>query len=480
MEIISQNYNKLLEELIINNFSTIMKGEITKKYKENKVFNYVNIVSGIDKKLCEIAKSTLTSLIESLDRGYRNSRERMHSYHIKSKYTRSILTIFGEITYRKTVYINKYTYKSFCFIDDYLGLKKYDYFDPYIKALIIEYAANNPSGKIIKFINDLIGNRLKLDVPINYISKQTIRNIILQSNLSKPELKQLKDKDTIYIMADEKYISTQNNNKENVMIKQLVVFDGRTHTTTRSKLNNKRIFSSFNNSNFIDECLDYLYYVYDLDKVKNIYVMGDGAKWIKSLVSSFHVNKDTCVTFCLDKFHFKQALHHICLNKELEDILTTYILNSNKKDFIKVCDLLINQYPYRIDTIVCKKEYILNNWKSIIKLYNNKLRCPMESQISHNLADLLSSRPKAYSIKTLKKILPLRILYKNNENVKLLFLNNFNKKDILTLNSEYLNYNITTNYFNNDSYIESITPQNYHPGFYPDQSILGIDFRIYK
>ena len=63
----------------------------------------------------------------------------------------------------------------------------------------------------------------------------------------------------------------------------------------------------------------------------------------------------------------------------------------------------------------------------------------MESQISHTLADLL-----AYSLKTLENLLHLRLLFKNNFNIILLFLNNINKKEVLTLNKEPLNFNLFT------------------------------------
>ena len=102
---------------------------------------------------------------------------------------------------------------SFCYIDDYLGLKMYDYFDPYIKSIVIKYAADNPCTKVVKMINDMIGNRIKIEEPFQYISKQTIRNIILSSNLSNPELKELETPEDLYIMADEKFVATQNNNK---------------------------------------------------------------------------------------------------------------------------------------------------------------------------------------------------------------------------------------------------------------------------
>ena len=180
--------------------------------------------------------------------------------------------------------------------------------------------------------------------------------------------------------------------------------------------------------------------------------MGDGAKWIKNLPNYFQFNNNINVIYALDKFHFKQAIHHIFLDKNLEEIITSYILNNDKHNFIKACEAINHTSPHRKETIEKKKEYIINNWKNILNLYKYKLSCPMESQISHNLAYLLSSRPKGYSLKMLDKILKIRLLFKNNKNIKELYLNNFNKRTILTINEEenyfsfrnkatYVNYN---------------------------------------
>ena len=272
MEIISQNYENILENLIINNFSEIIKKNNQLNPNENKVFNYIKILDTLDETICNIARKSLITLIESIDRGFKNSPERRHSYHIKAHNTRTIMTIFGEITYRKTIYSHKHSYKSFCFIDDYLGLKKYDYFDPYIKSMIIKYSADNPCTKVAKIINDMIGSRIKIEEPFQYISRQTIRNIILSSPLSNPKIKELETPENLYIMADEKFVSTQNNNNHDVMVKEIVVFDSKTIKNNRTTLNNKYTFAGFKNS-VINDCLDYLYYVYDIDKIHKQYVL---------------------------------------------------------------------------------------------------------------------------------------------------------------------------------------------------------------
>ena len=441
MNIISNNYEKILKEMIFNQFSSNLKKELYKTNNTNKVFNYINLLSNLDNSLCNIAKQSLITIFETIDKSYSNSIERKRKYHIKAHLTRTILTIFGEITFTRTFYTDRYNKGSYCYLDRFLGLKKHDYFDPYIKATIVEYSANNSIPTVVNMINDLIGDRIKLDDKVKYINRQTIRNIIIDSKLSNPKLKQLDTPETLYIIADEKWVHTQNNNNEDVMVKSIVTFDG-IKNKPRKTLNNKRIFASFKGNNFLDDTLDYLYYSYDLDKVKNIFVMGDGARWIRTLTNHFQITNETNVIFALDKYHFKQAIHHICLDKSLENILVSYILNNDKKNFKSFCDELINSYPHRTDTINQKKEYIINNWKNILNLYKYELSCPMESQISHNLAYLLSSRPKGYSLKMLDKILKIRLLFKNKENIKQLYLNNFNKNKIINYKKEEFNFDI--------------------------------------
>ena len=443
MNIIPNNYEKILKEMIFNQFSSNLKKELDKS-NTNKVFNYIDLISNLDSSLCEIAKNSLVTIFETIDKSYSNSIERKHKYHIKAHLKRSILTIFGEITFTRTFYSDKNNNGSYCYLDRFLGLKKYDYFDPYIKATIVEYSANNSIPTVVNMINELIGNRIKLKDKIKYLNRQTIRNIILEAKLSNPEKKELNTPDTLYVIADEKWVHTQRNNNEDVMVKSIVTFDS-INDKPRRNLNNKMIFADYKNG-LIDNVLDYLYYIYDTDKIKNIYVMGDGAKWIKGLTNYFQFNNNCNVIYALDKFHFKQAIHHIFLNKDLENIVTTYILNDDKTNFIKACESMIETSPYRKETIEKKKEYIISNWKNILNLYKYKLSCPMESQISHNLAYLLSSRPKGYSLKMLDKILKMRLLFKNKKNIKLLYLNNLNKEEIQNYKESTLNFDILDKY----------------------------------
>lgn len=154
MDIISKKYEKILIELIFNKFSSNLKEKLNKTNNNNKVFNYIDLLSDLDNSLCEIAKNSLVTIFETIDKSYSNSIERKHKYHIKAHHKRTILTIFGEITFSRTFYSDKNGKGSFCYLDRFLGLKKHDYFDPYIKATIVEYSANNPIPTVCDMINE--------------------------------------------------------------------------------------------------------------------------------------------------------------------------------------------------------------------------------------------------------------------------------------------------------------------------------------
>lgn len=66
-----------------------------------------------------------------------------------------------------------------------------------------------------------------------------------------------------------------------------------------------------------------------------------------------------------------------------------------------------------------KAKYILNQWIPIRKAYKEvKVGCSMESAISHNLASIYTSRPKAYKPVHLEKYLHTRMQYLNGIDIQ--------------------------------------------------------------
>lgn len=439
MNIILQNYKNLINNLIKTYFIDKIDDVISKFNPSGNVNNYINLLSSLDNNMADFMRISLKNILEELDRNYCISLERKRKYHIKYKTSRTILTIFGEITYSRYFYKSKLNGKCFCYIDRLLGLKKYDYFDPYIKAEILDFVSNNNYSETANHINSLIGNRISMKEKDKYLSRQTVRNVILGEIISKPKIKKLDDVEELYIISDEKWIPTQNNDHKKVMQKSIVVFDGFNTNGKRKSLNNKMTFSG-RNEDFIYEAIDYIENAYDSSKINKFYMLGDGATWIKNLKNYFNYNLNIEIIQALDKYHFKQNIWRTLPDKNIYNALCECIISDNKDDYKRLINEVIDLHPERKEKIEEYKKYILNNWNNILNLYKYNLSCPMESQISHTFASYFTSRPKAYNKDTIDKLITLRLLKKNNYNIKELFLNNINSNTVIDLNKGNISF----------------------------------------
>ena len=66
----------------------------------------------------------------------------------------------------------------------------------------------------------------------------------------------------------------------------------------------------------------------------------------------------------------------------------------------------------------------------------------MESHISHFVASTFSSRPKGYSSKKIHQYLKLNNYSNNNVNIINLYKLTYDKKEIITINENELNYDM--------------------------------------
>ncbi|MCI8347486.1 MAG: hypothetical protein HFJ12_06050 [Bacilli bacterium] len=155
MNIILHNYKKVIEKIIkdciLNNIQTILQD-----FDYYSINNFINLLSNFDQSLNVCFKQAFIEFTHHLDKAYSSSIERKCKYHIKQKCPRTILTIFGEITYERTFYKSKLNSSCYCHVDRILGLLKYDYFDPF------DYVSNHNYSETAGHLNILIGNRISI------------------------------------------------------------------------------------------------------------------------------------------------------------------------------------------------------------------------------------------------------------------------------------------------------------------------------
>lgn len=435
MDIISYFYNFLKE-----NFNHFIKNYFKDSNFWNKtsdINNYINFMTNLDNFNTSFMQDIIKCYLEYIDNVFFDSSYRRRYCSSKGFYKRTILTLFGEITFKRRYYYDNNTDERFFFTDFFLGLPKRKYFDPFICADICEEAASSNYSKTGKIIASKIGNRINNKINI---SRASARNIVMQFDISENDEFELKRIERLFIMLDEKFVGSQFNNGVDHMIKASVIFEDtelvykykrKPNSVDRYKLVNSHTCASIDD-NLLHNVLDYIYTHYDVNYIKEIDFMGDCALWIKNFPKSYWFNftKDTHVNFAMDGFHFSQSLKHLTTNKypELYNILYEYVRQNNKKDFIRLCNEFKDLHPERSEIIEEKMNYILNNWNAR-QTYQNKpyMKCSMESHISHIFADLFTSRPKAYSEKGLRQLLKLRLLKVNKNNIKQMYFESLTK-----------------------------------------------------
>lgn len=458
MNIISQFYNIL--EKNFNNFLKNYFNQANYWIKDSNIDNYTSFMMNIDSFNTSFITNIIKYYFEYIDDIFFKSNYRKQFCSSKGLYKRTILTMFGEITYQRRYYFDKSTNERFFFTDYFFNLPKRKYFDPFICSEVINEAASSNYSKTGKIIASKIGNRINNNI---YISRASARNIVMNFNISNDIELDDKKVERLYVMLDEKFVGSQFNSGKDHMIKGAVIFEGteleykykkKPDSIDRYRLVNSHTCASIDNE-LLSNTVDYIYNTYNTDYLNEIIFMGDCATWIKNFPKSywFKFNKNTNVKFAMDGFHFSQAINQLTTLKHIDvrNALLDIVKNNDKNNFISLCNEFKDLYPGRVETIESKENYILNNWNER-QLYQNNpyMKCSMESHISHLFADIFTSRPKAYSKNGLRQLLKLRLLKINNKDIKKMYFDSFKemKSNInIQINDNYNNFYYNSNQF---------------------------------
>ena len=396
--------------------------------------SYANLIQDLDSFVRHYTLELFKSLLEKLDFQFRHSPDRCRTYYVKQTRSRTITTLFGTLTYTRTEYVHRNTHKSFCYIDRKLGLDKRMRYDPTIQALAYSlYANHNSMIKVGQILGERIhGFSLRWNWTQLAIPRQTIQNMVKRfKDIPVTPIQRSKTPDTLFIMADEKYIPLQNQSEsepKKEMVKIATCFEGYIKKGKRIQILNKHRFY-FEDSPFWEQVYDELNQIYDLEQVSDIYILGDGARWIKTGVDTFR-SENTNVHFGLDKFHFFQALNHITDDKNIQNTIIDYALHSNKKGLKEIIDILIQQQPNREQVISDKANYILSNLSGIQTMFKEvKGGCCMEQEIQHTLQSCFTSVPKAFSKTNLSTYVKARIHHQNNVDLRTGYLKAWDSKE---------------------------------------------------
>lgn len=451
---ISQNFKNVLKNKIKILISPILYNTIDflvdNLFAESIENKYFSLLSTIQTSTRDLIKKIIITTFEEIDKSYKDSSDRKSRYYInKSNVSRTLITIVGEISFSRTYYKCKYSNKKFFYLDSCFDLPKYDHYDHIVKGIAINNAVNTSQSLSARITSAFIGDISYFmdNSSINNIPRQSIYNWLKHWQTPDVVPTSVETPETLYVMADEKYIGAQDIDKD-IMVKSFVAFeDIKDISKHRRQLVNRTVFSHYGNKPW-DAFMDFIADKYDFDKINNICLLGDGAPWIKSGTTELKLSKNNSVKFYLCEFHFKQAIHHITTDND-ERFYLNHIFNTKSKSyFIDAVNTIIINNPKRKDTIIKKLNYITNNYTAIKSMLNLKIGSSMESHISHLIASFFSARPKGFSTKRIKQYLKLNDYKNNGINIFKLYLMSYNNKEIIKLNED-VTYNYICDNFNN-------------------------------
>lgn len=448
MNIISQNLKNVLKNKIKILINPILYKFVdllvdTFSFDTNASTNYFELFSNVQSATRECIKSIIVSTFEQIDEDFKNSYIRKSRYYInKSNVSRTLTTIIGTITFSRTYYIYKHSNKRFFYLDTVFDLPKNDHYDPIVKAIAINNATNTSQAQSSRDISAMIGSLSYFaDKSAITVSRQSVFNWIKEWNVPTVVPKAVSTPETLYVMADEKYIGAQNIDKD-IMVKCFVTFeDVKNVSKNRNSLVNRFVFSTYSSKPWYS-FMDLIALRYDFSKIKDICLLGDGASWIKNGVNELRLYSTNHTKFYLCEFHFKQAIHHITSDKEKREHLIEIFNNNSKTDFKNAVNEIILDEPKRKETITKKLNYIINNYTSIKSMLELNIGSSMESHISHLIASLFSSRPKGFSTKRITKYLKLNDYKNNNINIFKLYMQSYKNTEEVIINQNKLDYSL--------------------------------------
>lgn len=426
-------------------------------------YSYAEYISSIGYYINSLSRDIILKTIKDMDDYFFNMKDRTCRYYSKGYRKREIITIFGHITFYRHEYIDRMSKEPFIYVDEKLGLRRKDRYDSCICSLVYEkYAYLNSMIKVGKEIGQIIGCQYSFDERKDayIIPRQTIWKILhrFKSITADNEYLNKDTPDILYVMADEKYIDSQNNDGKDLMVKEVVIHEGiKSVGNKRNKLINPRKFIVYKEDIF-NKVNEFIYSRYDTDKINTIYLMGDGGNWISNGKGEL-AGTDYTVKTGLDKFHFCKAINSITKDEDKKSLLYSYAINRNKKDFVYLVDTIKSDDESRINTIEDNSRYIINHLNQISLMYNEiKIGCAMEQAISHDIASQFSSVPKAYSKEWLPFYLNERQNYLNHYDLRKIYicaLDRLDKKDKEendVILSEYINTSIFDNQIHKETY----------------------------
>lgn len=447
MYILSQILNISSKNLLVNQLTYTFKNKLLSIIEQISLdtssTRYANMFLLFQEMIHKLSLTFFQSFFEALDFEFKNSLERKQKYFInKSNVKRTLITIFGTITFKRTLYQNKLTGEYYFYLDDLLGIDAYRNYDSLVRGILIQdsiltnpHHTSNFSSLNSLHLKELLKDSIS-------IPKQTIYKFLQEAKIREIHYEEISHNKSLYVMVDEKWIHEQDKDnphkKKWIMCKCFVTFTHIERKGKRSRLMGRHIFITSSNTPWKDFMKE-IYKIYNFETLEIINLLSDAGSWILSGAYELKLYSNNKVTINTCEFHVKQKINRSTTDKDLRIKIADIIYEQeDKKKFIEEMDKLIESKTKesRKQKITEYKNYILRHWKGILHMKHSMCKSSMEAHIEHCIASSFSSVPKAYSKENIENYLKLHEMFLNGINILDYYLNTYNSNDSYIYNNE--------------------------------------------
>jgi hypothetical protein len=247
------------------------------------------------RKMQELFADAMKTALEMLDQIILEQRDR-ERYRVKAERETSVNTVFGNIRFKRRLYMDRQTGTYVYLLDQYLRFEGRGKVSPHLLETAIAFAAEGPSYRdSARRLQQLLGYAV--------LSHEAIRAKLIERAERPVKAVEKRKAKVLFVEADGLYTKLQRRNRRGMEHAIAVVHEGWEQVGRRVRLRNKQHYLHRGEGDFWEGFGDFLAERYEIDEDTWLIVNGDGAEWIGECESYFH----RCI-YTLDRFHVARDL----------------------------------------------------------------------------------------------------------------------------------------------------------------------------
>lgn len=383
-----------------------------------------------------VAAKFISTVLSSMNEKIYHCSYREGRYNAQRTDQRSLVSSVGDITFDCTYYKRLSDEGGYVYLlEELLGLDRHERFTEEAEVMILTEALKTSYAEAAK----ALPSKTK-------ITKTTVMNKVHQIAeeipYAAPENK--KDCAILFIEADEDHVAEQHgryspkDENKGFISRLAYLYEYKRENPkckARKELVNTFYFGGLYSGSegiekFWSNVDQFIEQTYDTDKLKRIYVSGDGAQWIKS--GAKYLEK---ALFCADKYHLMKYINaasgQMLDEKEFVKSELWHLLYKRSKDEFQEYTDAMSAVVVNTKPVTELQSYVLGNWSAVMRtLHNREIDgCSAESHVSHVLSDRLSSRPMGWSQRGADRMSKLRCYERNYGREKIIDLVKYSRKE---------------------------------------------------